>query len=52
MATTEPGTQQSWVKPIDVSALPKRFEPGEAEPRWRALWEQWGSHRYDPVRPR
>ena len=52
MATTEPGTQQSWVKPIDVSVLPKRFEPGEAEPRWRSLWEQWGIHRYDPARPR
>ncbi|MCH7907662.1 MAG: valine--tRNA ligase [Chloroflexi bacterium] len=48
MATTERG----WVKPIDVSALPRRFEPEEAEPRWRARWEQWGIHRYDPTRPR
>jgi valyl-tRNA synthetase len=48
MATTE----RKWVKPVDVSALPRRFEPGEAEPRWRALWDEWGIHSYDPSRPR
>ncbi|MDA1256253.1 MAG: valine--tRNA ligase [Chloroflexi bacterium] len=48
MATTDRG----WVKPIDVSALPNRFEPEEAEPRWRAHWDELGIHRYDPSRPR
>ena len=48
MATTE----RKWVKPVDVSALPRRFEPAEAEPRWRALWDEWGIHNFDPSRPR
>jgi valyl-tRNA synthetase len=48
MATTE----RKWVKPVDVSALPRRFEPEEAEPRWRALWDEWGIHSFDPSRPR
>ena len=48
MATTERG----WVKPIDTSALPRRFEPEEAEPRWRARWDELGIHSYDPARPR
>jgi valyl-tRNA synthetase len=45
-------TKEKWVKPVDTSALPRRFEPEEAEPRWRALWDQWGIHNYDPERPR
>ncbi len=52
MATTESRTNKGWVKPVDVSDLPRRFEPEEAEPRWRALWDQWGIHSYDPTRPR
>lgn len=48
MATTERG----WVQAIDVSSLPRRFEPEEAEPRWRAVWAKSGIYSYDPSRPR
>jgi valyl-tRNA synthetase len=42
----------NWVRTIDVHALPQRFEPLEAEPRWRAQWEQWGIHHWDNAKPR
>ena len=29
-----------------------RFDPAEAEARWRGRWEEWGLHRWDPTRPR
>jgi len=29
-----------------------RFDPAEAEARWRGRWEAWGLHRWDPTRPR
>ena len=42
----------NWVRTIDVHALPQRFEPLKAEPRWRAQWEQWGIHHWDNAKPR
>ena len=34
-------------KPVDA-----RFDPVEAETRWRAQWDEWQLHRWDPARPR
>jgi valyl-tRNA synthetase len=28
------------------------YEPAAAEVRWRARWDEWGIHRWDPRRPR
>ena len=44
--------KQGWVEPIDTSALPRRFDVGEAETRWRERWGEWGTYRFDPERPR
>jgi valyl-tRNA synthetase len=32
--------------------IPQKYDPMEAEARWRAEWESWGIHRYDPTRSR
>lgn len=40
------------MKTIDPEALPKHFEPNEAEPRLAARWEVERVYHYDPARPR
>ncbi len=45
-------TEHKQVKTIDFASLPRRFDIAEAEARWRAQWEEWGIHRWDPSRPR
>jgi len=40
------------VRAIDPSTLPKHFDAPEAETRWDRQWEQWGTHAWDPSRPR
>jgi valyl-tRNA synthetase len=37
---------------IDVAALPRHFDAGEAEKRWGEAWERDGVYHYDPSRPR
>ena len=37
---------------IDPDALPKHFDAGPAEARWDAFWQEQGTYRYDPSRPR
>jgi valyl-tRNA synthetase len=37
---------------MDTSSVPKHFEAAEAELRWDRCWEEWGTYRYDPSRPR
>jgi len=39
-------------KESDVSFdFPKRYEPSEAEPRLRAMWDRLGIYQFDPQRP-
>ncbi|MFW6174884.1 MAG: valine--tRNA ligase, partial [Chloroflexota bacterium] len=45
-------TGQKWVKAIDTSTLPRRFNAHEVEAKWRDAWETRGIHRYDPSRGR
>jgi valyl-tRNA synthetase len=37
---------------IDPDALPRHFDAAEAEARWDARWEESGTYRWDPSRPR
>jgi len=32
--------------------FPKRYDPSQAEPRLRKLWEDWGIYKFDPDDPR
>ena len=32
--------------------IPKKYDPGDAEERWRARWDELGLYRWDPDRPR
>ena len=35
-----------------MAEIPKKYSPAAAEDKWRAQWEEWGIHRWDPSRPR
>jgi len=37
---------------IDPAALPKHFDAASAEARWDRTWQQQGTYRWDPSRPR
>jgi valyl-tRNA synthetase len=45
-------SEKESVRAIDPATLPKHFEAIEAEQRWDRCWEEWGTSRYDPSRPR
>jgi valyl-tRNA synthetase len=45
-------SEKKSVRAIDPTSLPKHFEAIEAERRWDRCWEEWGTSRYDPSRPR
>ncbi len=32
--------------------IPKKYDPAEAEERWKERWAEWDIHRWDPTRPR
>ena len=35
-----------------MSEIPARYDHRESEARWRAAWDEWEIHRWDPARPR
>ncbi|MEE8557686.1 MAG: class I tRNA ligase family protein, partial [Myxococcota bacterium] len=35
-----------------MSEIPARYDHRESEPRWRAAWDEWEIHRWDPALPR
>ncbi|MBM3957362.1 MAG: class I tRNA ligase family protein, partial [Gemmatimonadetes bacterium] len=41
-----------WVKAIDPASVPKVFDIGAAEQRWRGEWERLGLYRWDASRGR
>ena len=46
------GSDKPRFRSIDPTALPKHFDAPEAERRWDRVWEEQGTYRYDPTRPR
>ena len=37
---------------IDPDAISKHFDAPSAEARWDSFWQEQGTYRYDPSRPR
>jgi len=35
-----------------VKEIPEKYDPNEAEPKWRKIWEERGIYKWDPARPR
>jgi valyl-tRNA synthetase len=35
-----------------MEEIPSGYDHKSSEGRWRAAWEEWGIHRWDPTRPR
>jgi len=46
------GSDPPSFRAIDPATLPKHFDAPEAEARWDRQWQEWGTHAYDPSRPR
>jgi valyl-tRNA synthetase len=46
------GSDKPRFRSIDPTALPKHFDAPAAERRWDRVWEEQGTYRYDPTRPR
>jgi len=40
------------VQPLDPTQLPKHFDSKQVEEKWARNWEERGTYRYDPSRPR
>jgi valyl-tRNA synthetase len=46
------GSDKPRFRSIDPTTLPKHFDAPAAEQRWDRFWQERGTHRYDPGRPR
>jgi valyl-tRNA synthetase len=46
------GSDKPRFRSIDPTSLPKHFDATAAERRWDRIWDEQGTHLYDPARPR